>query len=60
MSDSESEVDPQTPVDEVFPYPGYRDHQREALESAKEALFESDEYDNVVLFLPVGIGKSGI
>lgn len=46
-------------IESLFPYPEYRDYQREALFAASTALFE-DGYDNVVLNLPTGIGKSGI
>lgn len=46
-------------VTSVFPYPSYRTHQREALIEAAEALYR-DGYQNVVLNLPTGIGKSAI
>lgn len=44
---------------EIFPYPSYRDHQRKSLIEAAEALYE-DGYQNVILNLPTGIGKSAI
>ncbi|WP_080510510.1 helicase C-terminal domain-containing protein [Halorubrum coriense] len=43
----------------LFPYPSYRDYQRKSLIEAAEALYEQG-YQNVVLNLPTGIGKSAI
>lgn len=46
-------------VDEEFPFDEYYELQDEALYEAAEALL-IDDYQNVVLDLPTGIGKSGI
>lgn len=46
-------------ADELFPFPGYRDHQQELLNESLEALF-IDGYDNVIIDGPVGIGKSPV
>jgi len=44
-------------ADELFPFPGYRDGQGEALHEALEALYING-CQNVVLDLPTGVGKS--
>jgi len=44
-------------ADELFPFPGYREGQGDALKEALEALFING-YDNVILDLPTGVGKS--
>lgn len=44
-------------ADAHFPFPGYRDGQGEALYEALESFFVND-YDNVILDLPTGVGKS--
>lgn len=44
-------------IDTAFPFPSYRQYQREALEEASTALWENG-YDTVFLQLPTGIGKS--
>jgi len=44
---------------EYFPYSDYRDYQKEALIEASEAL-HTQGFDNVILNLPTGIGKSAI
>lgn len=46
-------------ADELFPFPGYRDHQQEILNESLESLF-IDGFDNVIIDGPVGIGKSPI
>jgi len=46
-------------IDDAFPYPSYRDHQYETIAEAAVALFEED-YQNVVINGPTGVGKSGI
>jgi len=46
-------------ADELFPFPGYRDHQQEILNSSLEALF-IEGHENVIIDGPVGIGKSPI
>lgn len=46
-------------ADELFPFPGYRDHQQEILFEAVDALF-LDGYKNVIVDGPTGIGKSPI
>lgn len=46
-------------IDEAFPFPSYREYQREALQEASNALWRQG-YGTVFLQLPPGIGKSGI
>jgi Rad3-related DNA helicase len=47
-------------IDTAFPFPSYREHQREALQESARALFGNTGTDTVVLDAPTGIGKSGI
>lgn len=44
-------------ADALFPFPGYREGQGEALYEALESLYING-YDNVILDLPTGVGKS--
>jgi ATP-dependent DNA helicase DinG len=47
-------------IDGAFPYPSYRPHQRDIIETAASTLFEGGEYDTVLIDAPTGVGKSGI
>lgn len=47
-------------IESLFPFPTYRQHQREILLEANEALFDTSEISTVVIDAPTGIGKSGI
>lgn len=49
----------QEDVDRLFPFPSYREKQRDTLEAAKRAL-EHGDIDNVILDAPTGVGKSAI
>lgn len=44
-------------ADYLFPFPSYRDGQGEALYEAVESLYVNG-YENVILDLPTGVGKS--
>lgn len=44
-------------IDEIFPFPGYRDHQREFIVETAVALWHED-YDYVIGDVPTGVGKS--
>lgn len=46
-------------IDEIFPFKSYREKQREVLAEARRMLL-SDDYDNVILDAPTGVGKSAI
>lgn len=46
-------------IDELFPFGSYREKQRAVLKEAKRML-QSDEYDNVIIDAPTGVGKSAI
>jgi Rad3-related DNA helicase len=47
-------------IDSAFPFDSYRDHQRDILHTAADALFDDDTIDTIVIDAPTGIGKSGI
>lgn len=46
-------------IEELFPFPDFREHQRGALNDAADALWE-DDADVVILDIPTGVGKSAI
>lgn len=47
-------------LNSAFPFPEYRDHQRELLEEAAGWLFEVEGVDNVIIDAPTGVGKSPV
>jgi len=48
------------PIDEVFPFPSYFEHQEEILKRASTLLYGVEGIDNVIIDAPTGIGKSPI
>lgn len=46
-------------IDSAFPFDSYREHQRDILHTAADALFD-DGLETIVIDAPTGIGKSGI
>ena len=61
MSTDDSTTIRGTSIDGTFPFSSYRPYQREILTEAAETLFgPDDEYDNLVIYAPTGIGKSPI
>lgn len=60
MGDSVNPYEIAYKADAAFPFASYRDHQRDILHTAANALFGENEMDTVVIDAPTGIGKSGI
>ena len=46
-------------IDDLFPFDSYRPKQRETMMAAMEKLF-LDDYDNLIIDAPTGVGKSAI
>ena len=61
MSTDDSMLVGETSIDEAFPFDSYRPYQQDILAEAAETLFgPDDDYDNLVIYAPTGIGKSPI
>jgi ATP-dependent DNA helicase DinG len=64
MSSASFDLDSLTPEgvstwDELFPFPDYREKQRQTMIAVIQALHDP-QYDNVVVDAPTGVGKSAI
>lgn len=46
-------------IEDLCPFPSYRDKQKQVAREVQRML-QSDQYDNVILDAPTGVGKSGI